>query len=179
MKADPRSSCPFEDLAAYIDGELSPDRELEVELHFASCTDCYTELNDQKAFLRTLDQTLKDGEFELPADFAKVVVANAESSVAGLRRSQERYHALFICVGLSLFALFALGTQAGDTVDEVGAVGGFFGHLIYSFFIGIAIIIRNIASQSEFGASAVLFLSIAFAAFSLYVSRRVSVGRRV
>jgi len=173
MNTDSRSSCPFEDLAAYIDGELSPDRELEVELHFASCTDCYTELNDQKAFLRTLDQTLKDGEFELPADFAKVVVANAESSVAGLRRPHERYNAVFICAGLSLFVLFALGTQAGVLVDQVGAVGSFFGHLFNSFFIGLAIIVRNIASQFAFGVSAIIFLSAAFAVFSLYVSRKV------
>jgi len=169
-----RHNCPLEDIAAYVDGELTPERELEVEMHFTACPECYSELNDQKAFLRALDQTLKQGDLELPADFAKVVTANAESSVAGLRRSQERYHALFICVGLSLFVLYALGSQAENLVDQIGAVGSFFGHLIYSFFIGLAIIIRNIASQSEFGASTVVFLSVVFAALALFVSRRLS-----
>jgi len=169
-----RQDCPFEDIAAYVDGELTLERELEVEMHFSACPDCYSELNDQKAFLRALDQTLKQGDLEIPADFAKVVVANAESSVAGLRRSQERYHALFICVGLSLFVLFALGSQAENLVDQISAVGSFFGHLISSFFVGVAIIIRNLASQSEFGASTVVLLSVIFAALALFVSRRVS-----
>ncbi len=169
-----RQNCPFEDLAAYVDGELTLERELEVEMHFTGCPECYSELNDQKAFLRALDQTLKEGEFELPVDFAKVVVANAESSVAGLRRSQERYHALFICAGLSLFVLFALGSQAENLLDQIGAVGSFFGHLLFSFFIGIAIIVRNVASQSEFGASTVLFLSVTFAVLALFVSRRLT-----
>ena len=169
-----RQNCPFEDIAAYVDGELTPERELEVEMHFTGCPECYSELNDQKAFLRALDQTLKQGDLELPADFTRVVVANAESSVAGLRRSQERYHALFICVGLSLFVLFALGSQVDNIFDQVSAVGGFFGHLVYSFFIGISIIVRNVASQSEYGASSVVLLSVFFAALALFVSRRLS-----
>jgi anti-sigma factor RsiW len=169
-----RQNCPFEDIAAYVDGELTLERELEVETHFSACAECYSELNDQKAFLRALDQTLRQGDLELPADFTKVVVANAESSVAGLRRSQERYHALFICIGLSLFVLFALGSQAENVVDQASAVASFFARFIYSFFIGVAIIIRNVASQSQFGASTVVFLTVIFAALALFVSRRVS-----
>jgi hypothetical protein len=168
-----RQNCPFEDIAAYVDGELTAQRELEVELHFAGCPQCYSELNDQKAFLRALDQTLSEGDLDLPHDFARVVAANAESSVAGLRRSQERYHALFICAGLSLFVLFALGSQAENVLDQISAVGGFFGHFVYSFFVGIAIIVRNLASRSEFGSSFVVLLSLIFAVLAVFVSRRV------
>ena len=168
------SACPSDEISAYIDGELTGPREIELDLHFASCPACNHELNELKQFLRGLDDTLRlEGDLELPKDFTKIVVANAESSVTGLRRPRERFNAIFICAGLSLFILFALGAQAGTLLDQIAAVGGFFGHLIYSFFIGLAIIVRSIASQSEFGPAAVAFLSVLFAGSSLYVSRRV------
>lgn len=168
------STCPSDEISAYIDGELSPQRELELDLHFASCKPCNSELNELKQFLRSLDDSLRtEGDLDLPKDFTKVIVANAESSVTGLRRPRERFNAVFICAGLSLFVLFALGGQAETFLDQFTAVGSFFGRLIYSFFIGLAIIVRSVASQSEFGLSAVAFLSILFAGFSLYVSRRV------
>jgi anti-sigma factor RsiW len=170
--------CPSDEISAYIDGELTPQRELELDLHFASCRACNLQLNDLKQFLRGLDDTLRlEGDLELPKDFTKVVVANAESSVSGLRRPRERFNAVFICVGLSLFVLFALGAQAETLLDQIAAVGGFFGHLIYSFFIGLAIIVRSVASQSDFGPSAAALLAVLFAGFSLYVSRRVMDAR--
>ena len=166
--------CPSDEISAYIDGELSPARELELDLHFASCRSCNLELNDLKQFLRGLDDTLRvEGDLDLPKDFTKVIVANAESSVSGLRRPRERFNAIFICAALSLFILFALGAEAETLIDQAAAVGGFFAHLILSFFIGLAIIVRSAASQSEFGPSAVAILSVLCAAFSLYISRRV------
>jgi anti-sigma factor RsiW len=167
-------TCPSDEISAYIDGELSAARELELDLHFTSCKACNNDLNDLKQFLRGLDDTLRfEGDLDLPKDFTKVVVANAESSVTGLRRPRERFNAIFICAALSLFILFALGAQAQTLLEQTTAVAGFFGHLVYSFFIGLAIIVRSVASQSEFGPSALAFLSVLFAGFSLYVSRRV------
>src|SRR6476661_4322513 len=161
--------CPSDEISAYIDGELHPTRELELDFHFASCKACNLELNDMKQFLRGLDDSLRiEGDLELPEDFTKIVVANAESSVTGLRRPRERFNAIFICAGLSLFLLFAFGPQAETLFDQAAAVGSFFGHLIYSFFIGLAIIVRSIASQSQFGPSAVALMSVLFAGFSLF-----------
>jgi hypothetical protein len=168
------SSCPSDEISAYIDGELTSRRELELDLHFASCRKCNLELNDLKQFLRGLDDSLRlEGDLDLPKDFTNIIVANAESSVSGLRRPRERFNAIFICAGLSLFVLFALGTQVETIFDQAAAVGGFFGRLVYSFFIGLTIIVRNVASQSEFGPSTVALLAVIFAGFSLYVSRRV------
>jgi hypothetical protein len=167
-------TCPVDEIAAYIDGELSAEQEFELDVHFSSCKSCNDELNEQKQFLRGLDLSLKhEKEFVLPENFARVVTANAESTVSGLRRPTERFNALFICLGLFLFILFAMGSEVWSLVDGLAAVGGFFGHLFYSFFVGIAIIVRTGASQFQFGESAVIILCIAFAAFSLFVSRKV------
>lgn len=173
--------CPTDEIAAYIDGELTSAREMELDLHFAGCANCSSELNSQKRFLRDLDLSLKhESELDLPDNFTKVVVAKAESNVTGLRRSSERFNAVFICAGLLLFVLFAMGAEAGrfidgilSAVEGVAAVGSFFGHLFYSVFVGLTIIVRNVASQFQFGATAAIGLSIFIAAFSLFVSRKV------
>ena len=178
--------CPSDEIAAYIDGELDPVREFELEGHFVTCGVCTLELNQQKQFLRKLDVSLRnEKEFELPANFAKLIVANAESTVSGLRRPRERFNALFICAGLLLFVLFAMGAEAATlferlagALDQTAAVGSFFGHLIYSFFIGLAIIVRTLASQFQIGVSAVIALSLVFAGFSLVVSRKLLRMRR-
>lgn len=178
--------CPADDIAAYIDGELDLVRELELESHFASCADCSEELNQQKQFLCGLNSSLKhEKEIELPADFTKHIVANAESNVSGLRGSRERYNAMFICAALFLFVLFALGAEAGKLFDSLtgflgqsAAVLGFFGHLVYSLFIGVVIVVRSVASQFRLDASSVLAVVVFFAAALMLVSRKFLSMRR-
>ena len=81
--------------------------------------------------------------------------------------------------------LFATGAEAGKLfqglsilVDQAAAVGSFFGHLIYSVFIGVAIIIRAAAGQFRFDVAAIFAAAMIFAAFSLFVSRKVLRTRR-
>lgn len=172
--------CPSDEIAAYIDGELDPTRELKLVEHFLICELCSEELNQQKQFLCELDASLKgESELALPADFAKTIVANAESTVSGLRRPRERFNALFICAGLFLFVLFALGADAGrifsgiaTAFDQVAAVGGFFGHLVYSFFLGIAIIVRAVAVQFRFDLIIAVVLTLVTSALLMFGSRR-------
>lgn len=179
-------SCPTDEIAAYIDGELTPSSELELEAHLAVCEQCLLELNLQKQFLCSLNSSLqKEGEIELPSDFAKHIVANAESTVAGLRRPRERYNAIFICVGLFLFVLFALGTDAkgifsrvSDTFEQVAAVAGFFGHLVYSFFVGVAIVLRSIGAQIRADAVLAVLLTGVIAFTLMLLSRKVLRLRR-
>ena len=174
-----KTGCPIDEFSAYIDGELEPAREMELEEHLAKCPACVFELNQQKQFLCDLTSTLMgEGDLEVPADFAKHVVVNAESSVNGLRRRSERYNALLIGFGLLLFALIAMSLQAGDpglpmggAFDQVTAVIGFVGHLAYSFFFGLVVILRSIAIQVQVDASVngpfLFFLLIALTAVSL------------
>lgn len=173
--------CPTDDIAAYVDGELDAAFEMQMDLHFASCKACTVELNHQKEFLRNLDVSLGyERDLELPADFARQVVANAESTVSGLRRPRERFNALFICAALALFVLFAMGAEAGTlldsaalALDRAAAVGGIFSHMVYSLFIGLAIVVRNVAGQAQIGALAVGAMTLIFSASTLYISRRV------
>lgn len=173
-------NCPLDEIAAYIDGELDPAREFDLDAHFLICEACSEELNQQKQFLCELDAGLKgEGELALPADFTKTIVANAESTVSGLRRPRERFNALFICAGLFLFALFALGADAGKlfnglavAVEQVAAVGSFFGHLVYSIFLGLVIVVRSFAVQFRFDLIIAAVLTAAVMACLMFFSRR-------
>ncbi len=175
------SECHSYEIAAYIDGELDAAREGELEDHFAQCAKCLRELNHQKEFLCRLNSSLKqEGDIELPANFTKLVVANAESTVSGLRRPREQFNALFICAGLFLFVLFALGTGVGNILssilsvfDQLAAVGGFFGHIIYSVFLGLAIILRTFAAQVRIDGVIIVVLTAVFVMFGLAISKRL------
>jgi anti-sigma factor RsiW len=149
------AECPRAAIAEYIDGELTASEELALEMHFVDCSICSAELNQQKHILRALDFALDDeNEIELPADFTKTIVANAESRVSGLRRPNERLTALFICVALFLLVIVGLGREtetvlisSGKIVDRTFAVGGFFTHLIYDVAIGTTVILRSLCAQ--------------------------------
>ena len=172
--------CPSDEISAYIDGELDLVRELVLDAHFASCIVCSVELNQQKQFLCSLNSSLKDEkEIELPANFTKRIVANAESTVSGLRKPRERYNAVFICVALFLFVLFAMGAEAGKLVrgfsaffEQTAVVAGFFGHLIYSVFVGVVIVLRSFASQFRFDVVIGLAVAVCFTAALLLFSRK-------
>ena len=59
--------CPSPDISAYIDGELSADQELQLELHMAGCRTCSDDLNLQKSFLNALEsRTTHERSFDFP-----------------------------------------------------------------------------------------------------------------
>jgi anti-sigma factor RsiW len=181
------SVCPTDDIAAYIDGEVDLARELELELHFDTCRICSDELNEQKQFLCHLDASLKnESEMELPLDFTRSIVANAEANVSGLRKPAEIYNSLFVCAAITVFILFAAGAaNSGEMLSEgyamfAGAtvVGGVFAHLVYDVFLGIAVILRSFAAQFRVDVVMAVLLSILLAAPTIILSRRMlRVGR--
>lgn len=172
--------CPVEDIAAYIDGELDAAREVEIEAHFAACEHCKFELNLQKRFLCNVSSGLRhESDIDLPHDFARKVAVNAESLVSGLRRPRERFNAVFICAGLALFALFALGGEATDLFslayglfEKVAAVGSLAGQVLYSFFVGVVIILRTVATGVTVGVTALLAFAAICVAAALRFRRR-------
>jgi hypothetical protein len=174
------------EIAAFIDGELSPREELELELHLAVCGSCAVELNEQKKLLCALDYALEtDGEIELPANFIKTVVTNAESKVSGLRRPQERSKALFVCAALFLFVLLGLGGETETVLntfrkfaEQFLAVGGFVWNLIYDVSVGTAIVLRSLSSQFIFNSSASLAILIVFVLLSLFLLTRFISSQR-
>ncbi len=176
--------CPLTKIAAYVDGELSPREELELELHLANCQSCAAELNEQKKLLCALDFALeKEAEIELPVNFTKIVVANAESKVNGLRCPRERFKALFAGSLLFLAVILGLGGRIEAVLntyvkfgEQIFAVGAFALHLIYDVSIGTAVILRSLDNQFVSSSSIAFALSIAFFFVSLLAASRLSVG---
>jgi anti-sigma factor RsiW len=173
--------CPSPEISAYLDGELAPHEEIELEIHMASCGVCKGELNMQKNLLHALTSSLETTrEFELPKNFTKTIVANAESNVSGLRRPKERLNAIFICSALFLFALFALGSDAEKTfaaissvVEKVSAVAGSILHFFYDISLGTAVITRSLSSTFVLNSPVLLFAVFGLFAFSLFVFSRL------
>ena len=160
------------EIAAYIDGELLPREEIELEKHLASCKDCSRELNEQKKLLCALDFALeKEHEIELPENFTKVVVTTAESKVSGLRRPQERSRALFVCAALFLLLLLGFGSETETVLgtfskfaEKIFAVAGFVIHLVYDFSMGAAVVLRSLSYFFVFDStiSAAFFIGFVF-----------------
>jgi len=186
MASAPDLNCPSPDIAAYIDGELDAGRELALDLHFSECSLCTEELNCQKQFLLFLDADLKDEvEMELPAGFAKAVIANAEANVSGLRQPSELYNALFVCAAVGLFVLFAFGASAREIMgsasaafDKAAVVAAFFGHLVYDIFLGFVIVMRSFTAQFQPDLVMTVLLSILLFGPTVILSRKMlRVGR--
>jgi predicted anti-sigma-YlaC factor YlaD len=175
--------CPRAQLAAYIDGELLPREELELEMHLAVCKSCAAELNEQKKLLCVLDFALEsEKEIELPKNFTKIIVANAESNVSGLRSPKERFKALFVCSVLFLLVLLGLGGKVESVLntyikftDQIFAVFGFVFHLIYDISIGTAVILRSLGSGFVNNSAAAFVFFAAFLLVSMFALSRLFV----
>ena len=182
-----QTSCPRSEIAAYLDGDLAPRAELDLERHFAVCTTCAEELNEQKKLLCVLDFALDDtGEIELPENFTKVVVTKAESNVKGLRCPQERNRALFVCAALFLLVIFGLSAENAKPVEMFGAVadqflavGSFFAHLIHDITLAATVILRSICLQFVFKSAITAgVIGISFVLSLLIFSRLMTRHRR-
>lgn len=169
--------CPRDEIASYIDGEMSLSEETVFEDHLSRCEACRSETKDQKEFLLALSSSLdSEQDIPLPKDFTRTIVANAESRVSGLRLPRERFTAIFICAALFLFSLFALGCDAetawralGSVAEKVLAVGSYLMRLVFSIFFGMAVITRSLFSHISVSwlLAPVLILLISTALFAL------------
>src|SRR5262245_31021797 len=148
-----KSTCSNTLLQEFLDGELTPEKEQEIAAHIATCPSCKTQLDQQKNLLAQLDNTLDDS-LELPADFSKIVSANARSQISAIRRPYERRTALLVCIGLAaiLFATLALGPLnaiLGPAVifEKVFSVLGLIFGLLSDIFLGLGIIGRAVSTS--------------------------------
>lgn len=118
------SKCLLEDVAAYLDGELSEAGVNRFEDHLKSCLDCATELRAQRQLLCTLDVAFNGTRsFQLPHNFTRIVTARAESDLSGMRNKHERRRALKLCAVLALVSFALLGAAARTVVlDPLTAV---------------------------------------------------------
>lgn len=173
--------CPRAEIAAYVDGELSPREELELECHFAVCQSCKAELNQQKNLLCALDFAfVGEKEIELPENFTKTVVINAESKVQGLRCPKERSRALLLCAGLFLLILIGLGSEIeaffstfAVFFEQVWTIASFVGHLIYDAAIAFTTILRLFGGQFLYSSNLAIVAWGAVLILVLYVVSRL------
>ena len=178
-----KGTCSLEKLFAYIDGELSSQEEMSLDLHLANCRDCTRELNSHKKVSTTLEILLEEEakEIELPEDFTRVVKTKAESNVSGLRQPKERSLALFICAFLFFIITIGLGTEVQTVwtaierfTDQFTAVIGFVFHLVYSVSVGITVILSSLSHKFIFSSAISLtFVVVFFVCTLLALSRMV------
>jgi hypothetical protein len=145
--------CQLEDVAAYLDGELS-GAALEIfEAHLKLCLDCATELRAQRQLLCTLDLAFNESRsFELPHNFTRVVAAHAENDLGGMRKKSERRRAFQVCAILALVSLALLGTASRTLVFDParsflrvsGSLLNLLWQVLYDAGTGIAIIVRMV-----------------------------------
>ena len=152
--------CQLEEVAAYLDGELSGETLRNFEAHLKTCRDCAEELRTQRQLLCTLDVAFNDSSsFELPHDFTRVVTAHAESDLSGMRRKGERRRALQVCAVLALVSFALLGAAARVLVLKPAQ--SFFNlaeiffnlvwRMIYDAGTGVTIIVRVLGRAVVFG----------------------------
>lgn len=116
MRAD-KNICPREEIAAYLDGELSGTALEHFEAHVAECSACAGEMRSQRQLLCTLDAAFGgSSRIELPENFTRVVATHAEHNLRGLRDKSERRRAVQLCAMLALTGFALLGAASGALV---------------------------------------------------------------
>lgn len=165
-------TCPAEDVAAYLDGELSGTAQETFEHHLADCVDCATELRQQRQLLCTLEAAFTpSSRFNLPKDFTRVVAARVEGDLNVVRNKSERRRALQLCAVLALAAFALLGAAARAVVFQpirrfgqvIALVFDLLWQTMYDAAVGVAIILRmigRVAVESPYGLG--LFLTLTF-----------------
>jgi len=165
-------TCPTEDVAAYLDRELSLAATQDFEAHLAGCAECDAELLAQKQLLCTLDAAFNGSRrIKLPPDFTRVVAAHAESNLRGVRNKTERRRSLQLCAMLALAAFALLGTASGVLVFQpirsfvqiIARVSDLMWQTVYDAALGAAIIMRMIgrgALENPYGVG--LLAALAF-----------------
>src|SRR4051812_39346911 len=111
--------CQIEDVAAYLDGELTDAALARFEQHIKQCSTCSTDLRAQRQLLCTLDVAFNDSRtFDLPENFARVVTASAENDLSMIRHRRERRRALQLCLLLGLISFGLLGAATRTIVFD-------------------------------------------------------------
>ncbi|MBK9154082.1 MAG: zf-HC2 domain-containing protein [Chloracidobacterium sp.] len=167
------TACPRDDIAAFVDGELSAAAASEFEAHISECWTCARVLREQRQFLASLSASLsEDPGIGLPTNFARRVIAAAESRVTGLRSTHEQFTAVFISAALLFFSMFALGSGFGEIVagsaafaEKLLTVALFSARAAANVLAAATVVVRSLfaasASWLYFAAFTVVLLSAA------------------
>ena len=143
------NTCQHEEVAAYLDGELTGVALDTFEQHVRSCAGCATELRIQRQLLCTLDVAFNDSRsFHLPNNFARVVSAHAENDLTGMRNRSERRRAVQLCAILALVSFGLLGAATRAIVFDP----------LRSFFRAMRVLVDLVWQATSEAASSVAML---------------------
>ena len=137
-------------LQSYLDGEMPISERLAFEAHAADCRSCRIEIELHREISEM------PAEVELPKDFSRVIAANAESQVSGLRKRNERKITLAIIAGLVLLAFAVVGgsgrtsTVVFFVIERIGALASVIGSFFYNLLFGVVVVVKVAAAQFEF-----------------------------
>jgi len=175
------SICQREQVVAYVDGELDASAQDAFEQHLAVCESCRADLTTQRMFLCELDSVLnQDPEIPAPGNFARVIVAHAETDMRGMRTRVEHKRALRLVLILVLAAFSLLGVAAGEVVlgatrlmvASVLGLGGFVGKTLYDTAASAAVI-SKVLSRKFMIESGLLGLLVVFLALAVLLLSRL------
>ncbi len=158
---EPQQGCQSEEIAAYLDGELSNLALAIFEDHLKECASCAADMEEQKRLLCTLDFALGGGDksLPLPEGFAQTVAVRAENDMRGMRKISEHAVALRACVVLALVAFALLGGAAlSESVvrpalavfKHLASVVDVSGRVLFDAGAGLTVISRDLGGHLLF-----------------------------
>ncbi|HYW69779.1 MAG TPA: zf-HC2 domain-containing protein [Pyrinomonadaceae bacterium] len=114
-----QDTCQLQNVAAYLDGELTGLPLDQFEQHLKECSSCAQELRVQRQLLCTLEVAFGNSHsFDLPEDFTRVVTARAENDLRTIRHRHERKRAVQLCAILAAVSFVFLGAATRAVVLE-------------------------------------------------------------
>ena len=163
-------------LEKYLGGEMASVEQFAFDDHLAHCENCRIEVELQRGIEKITN------EIVLPKDFSKVVAATAENQVGGLRRRKERTAFLVIVTVLAaiLFAVLGANLRAlagviGFALEQLGAFLNVLASFALNLVLGVVVIVKVAAAQTEFSNVTVLillaFFLFAFFAYFIFTGR--------
>lgn len=179
-----------EDIATYLDGEMSADELTLFESHVETCKTCADEIQIQKRLLNELDFAFNSQEesLPLPQNFTKVVKATAESDMKGLHRREEKTRALRLCTLLVVLSAILLGwarftnsvfVPVKNFVRVVGSFLEIVWRIIYDAGLGAVVIIRAVSRHFVLESNPLnYFLLMIFLGSAFWLSRLILRSRR-
>ena len=107
-----RPACVWADaVAAYLDGELEAGETFVFEAHLQSCDSCPPALAEQRRLMGLITAAVSGPHEEvvLPADFARVVTARAQSDMTSVRGAPEKRRAALLVLALAVATTVLIG----------------------------------------------------------------------
>ncbi len=176
--------CAIEMILRYLDGDLEGPTCAAFEEHVRVCKSCDQELRAQRLFLCELEASLiTEVGPSVPENFGRVIAANAQSDMRGIRDRLEHKRALRFCVVLTLVAFALMGITASRALiltaqTMATKILGIFSLLwktLYDAMVGLTIIgrvlTRGLLPESNLaGSFELLLLFVAVGLLSLLIS---------